>query len=83
MQLKNHKNNTMKTFLKFKKRNWTKWPHIMFVEEYGTGNKTYQLLARVDLESGLREYKKVFVGDRTHYLAANLNSKFDNLKEHE
>lgn len=44
-----------------KKRNWTKWEHVMFVEDFRAGIKTFELLRRVDQNSGITEWKRVYV----------------------
>lgn len=43
------------------KRNWTKWEHVMFVQDFRAGIKTFELLRRVDQDSGITEWKRVYV----------------------
>lgn len=57
----------------FKKREWSKWEHVMFVEDFQAGLKTYELLRRVDNISGLTQWKRVYVKDCVHHLVTNLN----------
>jgi len=52
----------------FKKRNWTKWEHVMFVEDSRAGFTTYELFKRTDINSGLSEWKKVYVSKCVHSL---------------
>jgi hypothetical protein len=57
----------------FKKRNWSKWRSIRFVEDFRGGIKVYELLRREDLDTGLVEWKRVYVKDCVHNLAELLN----------
>ena len=57
----------------FKKRNWTKWEHVMFVEDFRPGIKTYELLRRVDQDSGISEWKRVYVKQCVRSLTHFLN----------
>ncbi len=59
----------------FKK--WTKWEHIMFVEDFMAGIKTYELLRRVDQKSGLTQWKRVYVKDCVHSLTGKLTILFE------
>lgn len=58
--------------LVFKKRKWNKWQHVMFVEDFGSGIKTYELLRRVCEKSGLVQWKRVYVKQCVHHLSKNL-----------
>lgn len=60
----------------FKKRNWGKWQHINFVEEFTAGNSVYELLRRECLDTGDIQWKRVKVKDCVHHLCALLNSLF-------
>jgi GTP cyclohydrolase FolE2 len=57
----------------FKKRKWSKWEHVRFVEDWRAGTPVYELLKRTDELSGLTEYKNVFVSSCIHTLGAVLN----------
>jgi hypothetical protein len=59
----------------FKK--WTKWEHIMFVEDYRADIKTYELLRRVDQKSGLTQWKRVYVKDCVYSLTEKLTILFE------
>jgi hypothetical protein len=56
----------------FKKNNWSKWEHIMFIEDFSGGISTFELLKRTDLDSGLTEYKKIKVSSCVHNLSLKL-----------
>lgn len=58
----------------FKKRNWKKWEHITFVEDFRAGITTYELLKRTCLDTGDIEWKSVKVKSCVHNLADKLNS---------
>jgi len=61
----------------FKKRNWTKWEHVMFVEDFRSGIKTFELLRRVDQDSGITEWKRVYVKQCVHSLTHFLTKWWD------
>jgi hypothetical protein len=61
----------------FKKRNWTKWQHVMFVEDFRVGIKTFELLRRVDQDSGITEWKRIYVKNCAHSLAKFLTVWWD------
>lgn len=63
-----------------KKRNWTKYEHVMFVEDFRPGRKTYELLRRVDKDSGITEWKRIYVKTCVHELSHFL-TKWWALKE--
>jgi len=56
----------------FKKRKWSKYEHVMFVEDFRAGIKTYELLIRTDELSGETDYKKIYVKSCVHYLCGSL-----------
>lgn len=60
----------------FTKKNWQKWEHITFIEEFTPGIQTYELLRRVCLETGDVEWKRIKVKNRVHSLSSILNNKF-------
>ena len=57
----------------FKKRKWSQWKHIMFVEDFRAGIKTYEIMCREDFDTGLKEYKRIYIKDCVHNLANKLN----------
>lgn len=62
----------------FKKNNWSKWEHIMFIEDFSSGIPTFELLKRTDLDTGLTEYRQVKVSSCVHNLSSKLTEKFKN-----
>jgi len=60
----------------FTKKNWQKWEHITFIEEFTPGIQTYELLRRVCLETGDVEWKRIKVKNCVHSLSSILNNKF-------
>ena len=65
----------------FKKRNWTKWEHVMFVEDFRAGISTYEILMRTDTDTGLTEYRKVYVKDCVHSLCQLLTNWWNNKQQ--
>lgn len=62
----------------FKKRKWSKYEHVMFVQDFRGGIKTYELLVRTDGLSGETSYKKIFVKGCVHYLSDSLTKWINN-----
>lgn len=62
----------------FKKNNWSKWEHVMFLEDFRAGIPTFELLKRADLDTGLTEYKKVKVASCVFNLYSKLTEEFKN-----
>jgi len=60
----------------FKKDNWSKWEHIMFVEDFRSGIKTFELLKRTNLDTGLTEYRRVEVSSHVLHLHSALTEEF-------
>jgi len=58
----------------FKKRNWSKWEHVTFVEDFRVGITVYELLKRICLDTGDVEWKSVRVKSFVHNLVHKLNS---------
>lgn len=56
----------------FTKRDWSKWEHITFAEEFTPGITVYELLRREDVRTGDVEWKKVKVQSCVHNLSSNL-----------
>ena len=57
----------------FKKRKWSKWEHINFVQDFRVGIKTVELLRREDELTGLVEWKRIYVKDCVHNLVILLS----------
>lgn len=57
----------------FTKKNWQKWEHIIFVEDFNSGIQTYELLRRVCLKTGDVEWKRLKVKNCVHSLSHTLN----------
>lgn len=60
----------------FKKNNWSKWEHVIFIEDFTGGIPTFELLKRIDLDTGLPEYKQVKVSSCVHNLHLKLTEQF-------
>lgn len=56
----------------FKKRKWSKWEHISFVQDFRSGIKTVELLRREDELTGLVEWKRIYVKSCVHNLVGLL-----------
>jgi len=61
------------TFLNSPKRKWGKWTHVRYVEKFGSGCATYEIMKRTCANSGMNDYQMVKVGDQSHDLAAKMN----------
>jgi hypothetical protein len=67
----------IKTYRKmFSRKKWSKWEHVMFVEDFRSGIKNYELMVRTDSVSGLRQYKKIYIAQCIHGFTGMLNSWF-------
>ena len=62
----------------FKKNNWSNWEHVMFIEDFRSGIKTFELLKRTDLDTGFPEYAQVKVSSCVHNLHLKLTEQFKN-----
>jgi hypothetical protein len=60
----------------FKNNNWSKWEHVIFIEGFTAGIPTFELLKRINLDTGLTEYKKVKVSSCVHNLSSKLTEQF-------
>ena len=61
----------------FKKRKWSKYEHVMFVEKFTAGIKTYELLKRVDELTNETQYKEVYINSCVHNLSGRLTVWYD------
>jgi RNase P subunit RPR2 len=55
---------------------YTKWEHIMFVEDFRAGIKTYEIVRRIHIKTGLPQWKRIYVKQCCHRLWANLTTSF-------
>lgn len=60
----------------FKKRKWSKYEHVMFVQDFRGGIKTYELLVRTDELTGETNYKKIYIKSCVHHLHSMLTDWF-------
>ena len=58
----------------FKKRKWSKYEHVMFVEDFRGGIKTYEILRKVDDISGESKYKRIYIKSCVHSLKEMLTN---------
>jgi len=63
----------------FTKRKWSPYEHVAFVEDFRAGISVYEILKRQDYNTGLTQYKRVYVKNCVHGLAHKLNSIQDKL----
>ena len=59
----------------FKRRNWSNWEHILYVESFKAGIPTHQLLGRQCQDTGLTEYKNIYIDSCVHDLANRLTER--------
>ena len=62
----------------FKKRKWSKWQHISFVQDFRSGIDTIELLRREDELTGLVEWKRIYVKNCVHNLFVMLTNLWNN-----
>lgn len=62
----------------FKKKNFSKYEHVMFVEDFRSGVRVFDLLVRYNLDTGLPEYKRVYVKKCVHRLYVLMDLWFKN-----
>ena len=61
-----------KTKKMFKRRKWSTYEHVMFVEDFRAGVKTYDLLRKECELTGDIRYKRVYVKSCVHGLSSAL-----------
>ena len=61
-------------FFWLEKHEWSRWEHVMFVEDFQSGIKNYEILRRECLLTGLTQYRRVYVKDCVHDLTAKLTA---------
>ena len=64
----------------FVKRKWSKWQHIMFVQDFRSGIKTYEIMRRECEITGLTQYRRIYVKQCVHGLVTALNNWINNIK---
>jgi hypothetical protein len=64
--------------MKIFKNKWSKWQHVIYVEHFTAGINTYEILKRTNLESGLVQYRRIYIGDCVHGLASMLKNNLIN-----
>lgn len=57
-------------------KNYTKWEHVMFVEDFRSGIKVYEILRRENVKTGSIQYKSVYVKSCVHGLVNKMNEWF-------
>lgn len=65
--------NTTFSLFSLWKREWSKWEHVMYVEDFRAGIKNFEILRRECNLTGLTQYKSVYVKDCVHGLTAKLS----------
>ena len=55
------------------KTKWSKWEHVMFVEDWRAGTPAYEILRSVNVKTNGTRYKRVKVGNDVYDLAAKMN----------
>ena len=53
------------------KHEWSKWEHVMFVEDFSS-QKNFEILRRECQLTGLTEYRRIYVKDCVHGLMSRL-----------
>lgn len=56
----------------FPKRQWSKWEHVMFVEDWRAGSTVYEIRVRQCDLTGLTQYKRIRVKSCVHRLAGSI-----------
>jgi hypothetical protein len=59
----------------FKKRNWSNWQHVLFLEHFQAGIPTTELMKRTCKDSGLNQYKEVKISKTVHNLSSSLKNQ--------
>ena len=54
------------------KKEWDKWKHVMFVQDFRSGIKTYEILRRECKLTGNVQYRRVYVKQCVHNLVHSL-----------
>ena len=58
----------------FKQRKWSKYEHVMFVQDFRSGITNYEILVRKCEVTGLTQYKNIRVKSCVHNLTQMLTS---------
>ena len=59
-------------FFLLEKHDWSKWEHVMFVEDFRSGRSNYEILRRVCKLTGLTQYRRVYVKKCVSHLTSKL-----------
>ena len=57
----------------FKKRRWSKYEHVMFVEDFRSGINNFEILRRKCEITGLTQYKRIYIKCCVHNLTSKLS----------
>lgn len=68
------KTDVISRFLWFlKKRRWSKYEHVMFVEDFRSGINNFEILRRKCEVTGLTQYKRIYIKGCVHDLTNRLS----------
>ena len=56
-----------------KKRRWSKYEHVMFVEDFRSGINNFEILRRKCEITGLTQYKRIYIKGCVHNLTSRLS----------
>lgn len=71
----------MKIFDNIFKGPFTKWEHVMFVEDWRAGTKTYEIFRRNCLKTGIVQYRCVYVSQCVHGLVGKLSGWINSISK--
>ena len=68
------KTDVISRFLWFlRKRRWSKYEHVMFVEDFRSGINNFEILRRKCEVTGLTQYKRIYIKGCVHNLTSRLS----------
>lgn len=56
-----------------KKRRWSKYEHVMFVQDFRGGINNFEILRRKCEVTGLTQYKRIYIKGCVHNLTSRLS----------
>ena len=56
-----------------KKSRWSKYEHVMFVEDFRSGINNFEILRRKCEVTGLTQYKRIYIKSCVHNLTSRLS----------
>lgn len=56
-----------------KKRRWSKYEHVMFVQDFRSGINNFEILRRKCEVTGLTQYKRIYIKGCVHNLTDSLS----------